>query len=488
MDTHTVTEVVFNISTMMNNTTSDMFENNVTCTSNSFSTPEAIEDYTDLKIHLARTRFIVQQIIIPLVVIFGILGNLMSIIVLTRSWMRSSTNYYLTALAIYDTLYLIFATTMTVGNYENIKELNWYTQYQYPIGKPLVDTFSNSAVWLTLTFTIERWLCVCHPMRGRIWCTPKRARYIIVIVCFAAALITFPEFFEKRIVKCEECNRTIPRVNNTNFGNSVAYQIGYIYTCQVLFTFLPLFFLLKFNILLILAVYQAAKRRTSMVYYGRNSKVNEDSKDTKSNGKGGNGNSRKARNQKDQQKVTITLISVVVVFIFCHSPQAIQSMYLSYYSGMLSGKRLYISLITANIFNLLVMCNASINFVLYSTFNTRFRHTFKRLSLRTYRRFQGKSGSNNLCNSLQGSDSNSPYRETTTINHTTRMTKINTDENLHRHLVIKSDPHNNRNCQHKAIPISRNISPLISPNPIKKPLDENGATRPVVLAVSEEFV
>ena len=235
--------------------------------SNYLLTTEEIQGSSDLQDQLTWTRFVVQRLVIPIVVIFGIFGNLMSIAVLTRRWMRSSTNYYLTALAIYDTLYLVFAATMSFANYQNITGGTWYSKYQYPIGKPLVDTFSNTGVWLTLTFTIERWLCVCHPMRGRLWCTPKKAKYIIISVCLSASLITFPEFFASRYQSEGFAGNFTSQVGPTTFAQSAAYQFGYVYTNQILFTFLPLVLLLIFNTLLIRAVFRAAKRRTSMVHY-----------------------------------------------------------------------------------------------------------------------------------------------------------------------------------------------------------------------------
>lgn len=412
----------------------------------SLNTNMDADDFNKLKHDLEWTRFTVQRIVIPLVVIFGIFGNLMSIAVLTRRWMRSSTNYYLTALAIYDTLYLIFAATMTFKKYENTVEEQWYSRYQYPIGKPLADTFSNTGVWLTLTFTIERWLCVCHPMRGRLWCTPKRAKYVIIIVCLAAALITFPEFFEKRFQSTGNYSST---VTETNFAKTAAYKFGYIYTNQVLFTFMPLVLLLIFNSLLIRAVFRAAKRRTSMVHYhGRANKCNSSASAGGRSNNNNNSSVKQEKNQRDQQKVTITLISVVVVFVLCHAPQAILNMYYSYiYNGGLTERTSDILLIIGNIFNVLVMVNAAINFVLYSTFNTKFRRTFKRISIRTYRRLQGKAS---RPTDQVGSDSNSPYKDMVTANQSTKLTKIisrSTDENLHRHLVVKPDKNGGRNSQ-----------------------------------------
>ena len=99
---------------------------------------------------------------------FGVTGNLVNIAVLTRRWMKSSTNSYLTALAIYDMLYLVLALTLTLVHHESVKTSSWYQRYDKPYGRPLTDTASNTGVWLTLTFTVERYIGVCHPMKGKV--------------------------------------------------------------------------------------------------------------------------------------------------------------------------------------------------------------------------------------------------------------------------------------------------------------------------------
>ena len=61
--------------------------------------------------------------------------------------MRSSTNYYLTALAFYDIAYLVCVLLLT--RFGRSGAPVWLL-------RPLADICSNTGVWLTLTFTIER--------------------------------------------------------------------------------------------------------------------------------------------------------------------------------------------------------------------------------------------------------------------------------------------------------------------------------------------
>ena len=113
--------------------------------------------------------------------------------------MKSSTNRYLSALAVYDVLYLALVFVLIVGLQDAaLASSAWYGRCR-PHVMWLGNTCSNTAVWLTVTFTVERYIGVCHPMRGKVWCTPSRARIVIVVVCLAAAVITFPEFFETQV-------------------------------------------------------------------------------------------------------------------------------------------------------------------------------------------------------------------------------------------------------------------------------------------------
>ena len=69
----------------------------------------------------------------------------------------------------------------------------------YPYGRVLTDMSANVSVLLTVTFTVERYIGVCHPMKGRILCTPQRARIVIALVAFMAISCTVPELFEMEV-------------------------------------------------------------------------------------------------------------------------------------------------------------------------------------------------------------------------------------------------------------------------------------------------
>jgi len=91
-----------------------------------------------------------------------------------------------------------------------------HVTYKSLVGHQLTDTCSNTGVWLTVTFTVERYICVCFPMKAIAWCTPGRARHIIIAVCVGAALLTAPEFFATKAAQ-------VP-VNVQNCSGFISYS------------------------------------------------------------------------------------------------------------------------------------------------------------------------------------------------------------------------------------------------------------------------
>ena len=133
--------------------------------------------------------------------------------------MKSSTNYYLTVLSIYDILYLVFALSMSFQHYRWLGRQYVYMLFRAYVGRTLTNTWSNTGIWLTVTFTVERYIVVCHPMKGKVWCTTQRAKYILAAVCLAAAVSTFPEFSSLKVAeKVNQGNDTVWEVSTCSAG------------------------------------------------------------------------------------------------------------------------------------------------------------------------------------------------------------------------------------------------------------------------------
>ena len=75
---------------------------------------------TEHRLLLDLVQTIAFKMLVPPIVAFGCVGNIINIVVLTRKSMKSSTNRYLTCLAVYDILYLVLAFTMILKHYHYI--------------------------------------------------------------------------------------------------------------------------------------------------------------------------------------------------------------------------------------------------------------------------------------------------------------------------------------------------------------------------------
>ena len=96
-------------------------------------------NYAGYERFMDESRHWVQKVFVPLVMCVGVVGNSVSMVVLTRRKMRSSTNSYLTALAISDLLYLVFVFSLSLQHHPNIKHPRHWFYWQY----------FRYALWLT---------------------------------------------------------------------------------------------------------------------------------------------------------------------------------------------------------------------------------------------------------------------------------------------------------------------------------------------------
>ncbi|KAK6630494.1 hypothetical protein RUM43_014839 [Polyplax serrata] len=307
---------------------------------------------------LSESRFWIQRVLLPLVVIVGVIGNGVTVVVLTRRRMRSSTNTYLTALAISDLLYLIFVFTLSLEHYPDSHTQRFYYYWVfYRFFLWFTDATTCVSTWLTVTFTVERYIAVCHPIKGKIICTESRARIAIILVyflCFLSTVTTPMEWqldFREVSLNRNEMTVYVGQVP-TKLGVDTNYRITFYWFWSVTFVFLPLLLLGVFNSFLIAAVHKSRRDRRRMTQTLRSSNM-----------------------QKQENKITVTLIAVVILFVFCQLPTAILLILKSVHSPPDNSNTDKLFRVLGNIFNFLVTVNAASNFLLYCAFSGKYRRT-----------------------------------------------------------------------------------------------------------------
>ncbi len=286
-----------------------------------------------------------------IVVILGTVGNALTIVILTNRVMRSSTNVYLSALAVWDIVVLV-CTLLLIG-IEAIPEAVSYRNYVYAYVVawiyPLALVAQTATIWLTVSFTVERYIAVCHPLKAARMCTIRRAKIVILGMSLGSGLYNVPRWFEYRPVEFLDpgLNQTIMIVNPTEFVQNPWYtQIYFSWLYVPIMCIIPLTTLSVLNTFLVLAVRRSQKQRKDM-------------------------NVRQCR----ENNVTIMLASVVVVFILCQVPALVYNLAYAINREYVE-ERSFGYRVLSIIRNFLVTFNSAINFILYCALGQKFRRIF----------------------------------------------------------------------------------------------------------------
>ncbi|KAK2184988.1 hypothetical protein NP493_248g01024 [Ridgeia piscesae] len=290
------------------------------------------------------------------VCVLGLLGNILSLIILTQKTMRSSTYSYLSSIAVCDSLVLIFTMVLLMKDldYPVKDQQKWpwdrgLYPYLFPFVHPLAFTFQVTSIWLTLAFTIDRYIMICHPFHAEPFCNIGVARKVVFTIYIIGMLFNIPKFFEYEtvIIPIPMRNETRLGCDLTSFGRDHVFRKLYHSWFYITFVCgIPFIFLAVLNVCLIHAV-RLSRRR----------------------GKEINAMERK------RNDTTIMLIGVVVIFFFCQTPALVSRVIWAFEKDTKVFKRL--SLYTLNeTGNFLIVLNSAINFVPYYFFGRRFRRQF----------------------------------------------------------------------------------------------------------------
>ncbi|ESP03002.1 hypothetical protein LOTGIDRAFT_110771 [Lottia gigantea] len=284
------------------------------------------------------------MIIYPILCIIGITGNTLALIVLSHRNMCTSTNVYLSALAVSDTIKLLNDLLYFIMLLISMGDVTAGTKMLvnvYPYAHYIFNMSVCITAWLTVSVAIERYISVCHPTQAKQLCTIPRARIICVLVFFFVITLTLPSAFIYRplYIYDVEQNVSCHDIGLTELGSNNTFMVPYQWIQNSLRSIIPLIVLIFVNVRII---NELRKERV------------------------------KGKKLSSRNKITLMLTIIIVIFVVCITPDAIMSTFfgLGYYeeTSLVKGIR--------EITDSLLAFNSAINFLLYCLLNKMFRNTF----------------------------------------------------------------------------------------------------------------
>uniref|UniRef100_A0AC35TPZ3 G_PROTEIN_RECEP_F1_2 domain-containing protein n=1 Tax=Rhabditophanes sp. KR3021 TaxID=114890 RepID=A0AC35TPZ3_9BILA len=118
-------------------------------------------DYGDV----SKLNRITYGYIAPIIIIFGIVGDILTVATLTHPLLRKASIVYtyLTLLAMTDLLSL-FSVIPMILYFLNIRFCSQLSALYYAhIGFPLVNSLMGASVWIVVCLTLSQYMAVCHP-------------------------------------------------------------------------------------------------------------------------------------------------------------------------------------------------------------------------------------------------------------------------------------------------------------------------------------
>ncbi|XP_024946906.1 neuropeptides B/W receptor type 2 [Cephus cinctus] len=131
-----------------------------------------------------------QMYYTPILVYLGVLGNCLSVCVLLSAEMRrSSSSFYLAAIAISDTGFLVALFVVWLG----LVDVGLFNQQGFcQFFIYLTTLCSFLSVWFVVAFTVERFIVVRYPLRRQSMCTTTRAKTVLLGLTILGLVLCSP--------------------------------------------------------------------------------------------------------------------------------------------------------------------------------------------------------------------------------------------------------------------------------------------------------
>ncbi|XP_060592745.1 FMRFamide receptor-like isoform X2 [Ruditapes philippinarum] len=310
-----------------------------------------------------RAGVLVWQIVSPILIVFGTVGNVLSIIVLSsRKFNRWSSSVYLLGLAVADLCALYIGLLRQWIKYSFDSDIRHIHPVLCKVHWWLMYTCADVPVWILTAITVERLISTLCPYKSKAICTKNRAKIVLIMIVSLALAINshlLYGFGKLEITIANETTIVIPCAPLTD-----AYEqfFGKVWTwidlCK--YSLIPFALLSTGNICIIYKLLSSSRKVKTQVA------------PTTSQTQASSGNERTSN-------MTILLVCLNFVFIACTAPVCIYFIGEPYWIPKDVPRNIQLQDPWWALVNMLMYINNSANFILYCLTGSRFRESVKKL-------------------------------------------------------------------------------------------------------------
>ncbi|KAK6192587.1 hypothetical protein SNE40_004031 [Patella caerulea] len=303
-------------------------------------------------------RSVINCYLIPPVVLFGLIGNVLSLIILGGKKMRQfSTNILLAYLAFIDALLLllVFLRKMPclVAKVDPVTGKNIdYVMLTVPLVLEFITSRISSL--LSLVICCERCIAVFKPMKVKLWVTPKRMIFSVAAVTVIVIGLVAINFCFSTVSFYYDTtkNRTMARITYLPFylNNQQFFSIYNNIFLAIILRIFPTSLILILSVAIITQMYRRKRWLKGVTHATQNEYT-----------------------ENDTQAMTKMLMIIVSIFIVCLLPGSI-SIIISMIDRRFTarGEFRYELRAVSSISSLFTVLNSSANFVVYIAMNKKF--------------------------------------------------------------------------------------------------------------------
>ncbi|XP_046378260.1 proteinase-activated receptor 2-like [Haliotis rufescens] len=300
--------------------------------------------------------------LVPPVVLFGLVGNIITLMVFIRQGIKEKTNICLFALAVSDTMFLITTymekVSCLVTRMDEVIGNNW-AALLHPQGYFISLYFGRVTSLLTMVIGMERCVAVLRPFQAKTWLTATRMRSCVISVYVIIALLITPMFcvYTTRWEYDTSINRTRIHLQTTKMfeENHRAFECYGDIALSIALRQIPCYMVALSTIAVICAIRKHNSWRSET-------------------------GSGKKDFSAQEQKLTKMLVAISCLYVLCLTPGNILMIVRHVITDIHVGRKnhnLAIVLTAANVFTEII--NSSFNFVIYMLMSQKFLTTAKKM-------------------------------------------------------------------------------------------------------------